>query len=66
MTKLGKGEWTKQLVKTQYGYHIIMVEDIRDMQFPPFDQVKDRIAQQVMAEKRDKAIEALKASAKIE
>ncbi len=66
LTKLGKGEWTKQLVKTQYGYHIILVEDIRDMQFPPFDQVKDRIAQQVMAEKRDKAIESLRAGAKIE
>jgi peptidyl-prolyl cis-trans isomerase C len=66
LTKLNKGEWTKQLVKTQYGYHIILVEDIREMQFPPFEQVKDRIAQQVMAEKRDKAIEALKAGAKIE
>ena len=60
MTKLGKGEWTTQLVKTKYGYHIIMVEDIRDVQFPPFDQVKDRINQQLMAQKRDKAIEALK------
>ena len=66
MTKLKKGEWTAQLVKTKYGYHIILVEDIRDVQFPPFDQVKDRISQQMLAEKRDKAIEALKASAKIE
>lgn len=66
LTKLGKGEWTTQLVKTKYGYHIILVEDIRDVQFPPFDQVKDRINQQLMAERRDKAIEALKASAKIE
>jgi peptidyl-prolyl cis-trans isomerase C len=66
LSKLKKGEFTKTLVKTKYGYHIIMVEDIREVQFPPFDQVKDRIGQQVMAEKRDKAIEALKASAKIE
>jgi peptidyl-prolyl cis-trans isomerase C len=66
LTKLGKGEWTTQLVKTKYGYHIIMVEDIRDVQFPPFDQVKDRINQQLMGERRDKAIESLKAAAKIE
>jgi peptidyl-prolyl cis-trans isomerase C len=66
LTKLGKGQWTTTLVKTKYGYHIIMVEDIREMQFPPFDQVKDKVQQQLMAEKRDKAIEALKASAKIE
>jgi peptidyl-prolyl cis-trans isomerase C len=66
MTKLKKGEWTKQLVKTQYGYHIIMVDDVREMQFPPFDQVKERIAEQMMAQKRDKAIEELRAAAKIE
>ncbi len=66
LTKLGKGEWTTTLVKTKYGYHIIMVEDIREMQFPPFDQVKERINQQIMSERRDKAIDALKAQAKIE
>jgi peptidyl-prolyl cis-trans isomerase C len=66
MVKLGKGEWTKNLVKTKYGYHIIMVVDIRDMQFPPYDQVKARIEQELMTKKRDKAIEALRASAKIE
>lgn len=66
MTQLKKGEWTKQLVKTQYGYHIIMLEDVREMQFPPFEQVKERIAQQMMAQRRDKAIEALRATAKIE
>ena len=66
MVKLGKGEWTKNLVKTKYGYHIIMVVDIRDMQFPPYDQVKDRIEQELMKQKRDKAIQELRASAKIE
>jgi parvulin-like peptidyl-prolyl isomerase len=43
-----------------------MVEDIREMQFPPFDQVKERINQQILSERRDKAIDALKAAAKIE
>ena len=66
LTKLKKGEWTTYLVKTQYGYHIIMLEDVRDMQFPEFDQVKERIQQQMLAQKRDKAIEALRASAKVD
>ena len=66
MSKLQKGAWTKELVKTRFGYHIIMVEDIREMQFPPYEQVKTRIEQQLMAQKRDKAIEALRGAAKIE
>jgi peptidyl-prolyl cis-trans isomerase C len=66
MIKLQKGEWTKQLVKTQYGYHIIKLEDVREMQFPPFEQVKERIEQQLLAQKRDKAIEALRTAAKVE
>ena len=66
MVKLDKGAYTKQLVKTQYGYHVIKLEDVREMQFPPFDQVKERIEQQLLAQKRDKAIEALRTSAKVE
>lgn len=66
MLKLKKGEWTAALVKTQYGYHIILLEDVREVQFPPFDQVKDRVEQQMLTQKRDKAIEALRTSAKVE
>jgi|KBSMisStaDraftv2_1062788.scaffolds.fasta_scaffold48573_4 peptidyl-prolyl cis-trans isomerase C len=66
MMKLNKGEWTKKPVKTKFGYHIILLEDVRPVQFPPLEQVKDRISQQMLAQKRDKEIEALRAGAKIE
>jgi peptidyl-prolyl cis-trans isomerase C len=66
MAKLNKGEWTRQLVKTQYGYHIIMVDDIREMQFPDFEQVKERLYQQTMTQKRDQAMAALREQAKVE
>ena len=66
MMKLNKGEWTKKPVKTKFGYHIILLEDVRPVQFPPLDQVKERISQQMLAQKRDKEIEALRAGAKIE
>jgi peptidyl-prolyl cis-trans isomerase C len=66
MVQLNKGEWTKQPVKTSYGYHIIMLDDVRSMEFPPYEIVKERIAQRLMTVKRDKAIEALRAAAKIE
>ena len=66
LVKLNKGEYTKQLVKTQFGYHIIMLDDIRDMQFPAFEDVKERLYQQMLAQKRDDTIAQLKEKAKIE
>ena len=66
MKKLDKGQWTAVLVKTQFGYHIILLEDVRAIQFPPFDQVKDRVEQQMMSQRRDKAIESLRAAATVE
>jgi peptidyl-prolyl cis-trans isomerase C len=66
MTKLKKGEYTKQLVKTQYGYHVIMMDDVRDMQFPAFEDVKERLYQQMMTQKRDQAMAALREKAKVE
>jgi peptidyl-prolyl cis-trans isomerase C len=66
MVKLQKGGYTKDPVKTRFGYHIILVEDVRPIQFPPYEQVKDRVQQQLMKEMRDKKIEELRAAAKVE
>ncbi|MDB5552759.1 MAG: peptidylprolyl isomerase [Rhizobium sp.] len=63
---MNKGDVTKVPVKTQFGFHVIKVEDKRVAPPPPFDQVKDQIKQVVM---RDKYMEMLKTSregAKIE
>ena len=57
---LDKGTYTKTPVKTDFGYHVILVEDKRDAAPPAFDQVKDQVRQLVM---RDKYL-ALLASAK--
>lgn len=57
MMKLKKGETTQEAVKTQFGYHIIRLDDTRESQFPPFDdvkvQLKQRIEQQRLAAFRD-------------
>ncbi|MEO7337619.1 MAG: peptidylprolyl isomerase [Caldimonas sp.] len=57
LVKLKKGEMTDTPVKTQFGYHIIKLEDTRDAQFPPLEEVKpqiqQRIAQQKVAAFRD-------------
>ena len=57
LVKLKKGEMTETPVKTQFGYHIIKLEDTREAQFPPFDDVKgqlrQRMEQQQLAAYRD-------------
>ena len=66
MSQLKKGEYTAALVKSRFGYHIIKLEDERAIAFPALDEVKDKVQQQVMIQKRDKYIAELKAAAKVE
>lgn len=47
MSKLKKGEMTQEPVKTQFGYHIIRLDDTREAQFPPFDDVKAQLKQRM-------------------
>ena len=64
MTALKKGEMTQEPVKSQFGYHIIKLEDTRPATFPAFDdvkaQIKQRIEQQKMAEFQDSLIKKAK------
>jgi peptidyl-prolyl cis-trans isomerase C len=57
MTALKKGEMTQTPVKSQFGYHIIKLEDTREAQFPPLadvtPQIKQRLEQQKLAKFRD-------------
>jgi len=64
MIKLKKGEITPEPVKTQFGYHIIKLEDVRDPQFPPLDQVKPQIEQRLQQQKLAAYRDELRAKAK--
>ncbi len=66
MTKLTKGKMTDTAVKTQFGYHIIRLDDVRDAQLPKFDDVKPQIAQQLQQQKMTKYQDDLRAKAKVE
>ena len=64
MVALQKGDMTQEPVKSQFGFHIIKLEDTRPAQFPAFDdvkaQIKQRIEQQKMAEFQDSLIKKAK------
>lgn len=51
LAKLEKGQTTTEAVKSQFGYHIIRVDDIRDAKLPSFDEVKPQITQQMTQQK---------------
>jgi peptidyl-prolyl cis-trans isomerase C len=63
---LKKGEMTQEPVQTQFGWHIIKLEDTREVAPPPFDQVKAQVAKGVMQKKLQAYVEDLKKNAKIE
>lgn len=66
MIKLGKGQMTPEPVKTNFGWHVIRVDDIRDAQLPKIEEVKPQITQQLQQQKLAKYQEDLRAKAKIE
>ena len=64
MAKLKKGEITETPVKTQFGYHIIRLEDTRQAQFPPLEEVKPQIQQRLAQQKVTAFRDEIRAKAK--
>ena len=63
--KLEKGQLSEP-VKSQFGWHIIKVEDKRVRQPPEFDKVKDQLEQYVVRRQQVEMITNLRKEAKIE
>ena len=66
MMGLKKGQMTEAAVKTQFGYHIIRLDDTREAQLPKFDDVKPQIAQQLTQTKMNNYQQELRGKAKVE
>jgi len=66
LVKLNKGQTTQEPVKSQFGYHVIRLDDVREAQLPKLDDVKPQIAQQLQQQKLAKFQEELRGKAKIE
>ncbi len=64
MTKLKKGEMTETPVKTQFGWHIIQLDDTREAQFPDFDSVKPQLQQRLAQMKLQKFQDDLRKAAR--
>lgn len=65
-THLQKGQMTDTPVHTQFGWHIIRVDDIRPVTPPPLEQVRPQIVQQIQQEKLQAFEENLRKQAKIQ
>ena len=64
--KLAKGSYTKEPVETQFGWHVILLEDSRESTPPAFDEVKDRLKVLVANQQLQQHIQQIRESADIE
>lgn len=66
LVALQKGKTTDAPVKSQFGYHVIRLDDVREQQLPKYEEVKPQISQQLLQQKMAKYQEELRAKAKVE
>jgi peptidyl-prolyl cis-trans isomerase C len=66
LLNLKKGERSKDPVQSQFGWHVIMVDDIRDLKAPSLDEIKPQLHQRLQQQIIKKAIDDLRAKAKVE
>ncbi len=66
LTALAKGKYTETPVKSDFGYHVIMLEDTRPLSAPAFEDIKPRLLQQAQSQQITKMVDGLRAKAKIQ
>lgn len=66
VTKLKKGEVTAKPVQTQFGWHVIQLEDARPVEFPPLEQVRPQIEEMLRQEAVANYQQSLRSKAKVQ
>ena len=66
MVKLEKGKYTETPVQSQFGWHVIRLDDVRPAKFPDFNEVKPGLQQRMQEAMFEKAVADLRAKAKVE
>jgi peptidyl-prolyl cis-trans isomerase C len=61
MVGLQKGKFTTTPVQTQFGWHVIQLDDVRDAKVPGFDEVKPQLAQRAQGQVVEKYLRDLRA-----
>lgn len=64
--KLNKGEFTKEPVKTQFGWHVIKLEDVRESQPPSLDDVRSQLRNDLARKKIEDKLDELRNNADVE
>lgn len=66
MVKLEKGKFTETPVKSDFGYHVIMLDDTRELKAPALEEVKGQIAQRLQQKTVEQHIADLRAKSKVD
>lgn len=66
VSSMKKGDITKKPVKTEFGWHIIKVNDVREVPFPSYDAVKDQIREGLELKKQQDFLGELMKQNKVE
>lgn len=66
MVKLEKGKMTDAPVRSRFGFHIIQLDDVRSINYPPLQQVRQQLQQGLVGQKVEALIRDLRGKAKIE
>jgi len=66
LVKLEKGKMTDAPVKSDFGWHIIQLDDVRPLTPPPYDQVKPQLQQRAQQQLVENMVKDLRAKAKVE
>lgn len=66
MVDLKQGEITREPVRTRFGWHVIRLDDTRKLDFPDYEKIRDRIAEQLQKQAIGNLVRELLATAKVE
>jgi len=66
VAKMEKGKYSEEPVQTPFGWHVILLEDVRDAKPPTLDELRPQIAQMLQSRMVNDYLEKLRAGAKIE
>ena len=66
MQALNKGQYTEAPVKSDFGWHVIQLDDTRALKLPAFDEAKPQIQQRLQQQMVEKHVAELRSKAKVE